>query len=145
MKVKDIMNERPCCCTPDSTLREAAQLMNKTETKEIPVIDSLIHRHPLGIITADDIACRIAAEGFNPQELTVGEFMTVPCATVTPEMSVEECEKVLEENHLHRVPVINFDGECCGIVEEADLSASLKEKKNEALKTPEQYDLKIFK
>lgn len=128
MKVKDVMTEFLPCCTPESTLQEAAQLMNKIECREIPVIDSLIHRHPLGIITEHDIACRAVAGGFNPQKLTVGEFMTAPCATVTPDMSVEECEKVLQENHIHRVPVIDSDGECCGIVEGADLSQQCKKK-----------------
>jgi len=54
--------------------------------------------------------------------LTVAECMSTPCVTVTPDMSVEECSKIMEENKIRRVPVVNAAGSCCGIVALADIA-----------------------
>ena len=48
--------------------------------------------------------------------------MSKPCVTVTPDMSVEECSRILEENKIRRVPVVDADGSCCGIVALADIA-----------------------
>jgi predicted transcriptional regulator len=37
-------------------------------------------------------------------------------------MSVEECSRILEENKIRRVPVVNTAGSCCGIVALADIA-----------------------
>jgi CBS-domain-containing membrane protein len=42
--------------------------------------------------------------------------------TVTPEMSLEACCNVMEENQLRRVPVVDATGRCCGIVAQADIA-----------------------
>ena len=36
--------------------------------------------------------------------MTAGDCMSSPCITVTPEMSVEDCCHVMEENQVRRVP-----------------------------------------
>ncbi len=41
--------------------------------------------------------------------------------TVTPETSVEDCCRIMEENQIRRVPVVDDKGECCGIVALADV------------------------
>jgi len=41
---------------------------------------------------------------------------------VTPDMSVEECSRIMEENKIRRVPVVDADGSCCGIVALADIA-----------------------
>jgi predicted transcriptional regulator len=48
--------------------------------------------------------------------------MSKPCVTVTPDMSVEECSRIMEENKIRRVPVVDADGSCCGIVALADIA-----------------------
>jgi len=42
--------------------------------------------------------------------------------TETPDMSVEECSRIMEENKIRRVPVVDADGSCCGIVALADIA-----------------------
>ena len=51
----------------------------------------------------------------------VADCMSKPCVTVTPDMSVEECCRIMEENQIRRVPVVDADGSCCGIVALADI------------------------
>jgi CBS domain-containing protein len=51
----------------------------------------------------------------------VSEIMDSEPETVTPETPVEEVLRVLRENELPGVPVIDAEGRCVGIVTEADL------------------------
>ena len=51
----------------------------------------------------------------------VREIMDSEPETVTPDTSVEEVLRVLRENELPGVPVIDAEGRCVGIVTEADL------------------------
>ena len=46
--------------------------------------------------------------------------MSSPVVTVTPETSVDDCCKVMEENQVRRVPVVDESGACCGMVSQAD-------------------------
>jgi CBS domain-containing protein len=122
MKVKDFMTPEPACCTPDSTLQRVAEMMVENDCGEIPVVENIANMMPVGVITDRDITCRTVAKGINPLTMTVGECMTTPCVTVTPDMSLDECCRIMEENQIRRVPVADTDGACCGIVALADIA-----------------------
>ena len=94
---------------------------------EIPVVEDLKSKLPVGVITDRDIVSRTLARGLNPLDLTVADNMSRPCVTVTPEMSLEECCRVLEDNQIRRVPVVDAAGSCCGIVALADIALNAKE------------------
>jgi CBS domain-containing protein len=53
--------------------------------------------------------------------LTVADVMDTDVPTVTPEDTVEAVLRVLHENELPGVPVVNSGGRCVGIITEADL------------------------
>ena len=89
---------------------------------EIPVVDDKESKVPIGAITDRDIVCRTVARGINPLDLTVADCMSTPCVTVTPGMSIQECSRIMEENKIRRVPVVDADGCCCGIVALADIA-----------------------
>ena len=122
MEVKDIMTPDPACCTPDTSLQQAAQMMVENDCGEIPVVESEESRLPVGVITDRDITCRTVARGLNPLEMRVADCMSTPCVTVMPDTSLEECIKVMEENKIRRVPVVDAGGACCGIVALADIA-----------------------
>ena len=121
MQVKDVMTPDPACCSSETNLQEVAQLMVDHDCGEIPVLDGEKKR-PIGVITDRDIVCRSVAKGTNPLDLTAGDCMSTPAVTVTPEMSIQECGNVLENNKIRRVPVVDADGFCCGIVALADIA-----------------------
>ncbi len=122
MLVKDVMTADPACCVSGTALQEVAQMMVDHDCGEIPVVENNQTKLPIGVITDRDIVCRTVAKGLNPLDLTVGECMSKPCVTVTPDMSVEECSRILEENKIRRVPVVDAAGCCCGIVALADIA-----------------------
>ena len=134
MQVKEVMTADPACCTSKTGLQEVAKLMVDNDCGEIPVVDNEKTRKPIGVITDRDIVCRTVAQGLNPLDLTVADFMSKPCVTVTPDMTVEECTRVLEQNKIRRVPVVDSDGSCCGIVAQADIALRAREKVAQVVK-----------
>lgn len=125
MTVREIMTKNPVFCTPETNLKEVAELMCEHDCGEIPVLDSEESMKPVGVVTDRDITCRTVAEGKNPLEMTADQCMTEPCVTVHPEMSLDECIQFLEENKIRRVPVVDEKGRCCGIVSQADIARTL--------------------
>lgn len=128
MQVKDVMTSDPACCTPDSTLQRVAEMMVENDCGEIPVVENIASMKPIGVITDRDITCRTVAKGLNPLTMTVSDCMTTPCVTVTPDTSLDDCCRVLEENQIRRVPVVDSEGACCGIVALADIAKSAEKR-----------------
>jgi predicted transcriptional regulator/YHS domain-containing protein len=102
-------------------LRDVARLMAEFDCGEIPVVDSEAHR-PIGVVTDRDITCRVVARGREAASLAAKDCMTSPVVTVTPDTSIEECCRRMEERQIRRVPVVDEGGSCCGIVSQADLA-----------------------
>jgi CBS domain-containing protein len=134
MQVRDVMTQSPACCTPDTSLRDVARMMLENDCGEIPVVHGSDHR-PIGVITDRDITCRAVAQAKNPLELKARDCMSTPALTVTPEMNLEECCRIMEENQFRRMPVVDDHGRCCGIVAQADL----------ALKAPDRQAVEVLK
>lgn len=130
MQVREIMTNDPVCCSSDSSIKDAAQLMIDHDCGEIPVLDD---RGKLaGVVTDRDIACRAVAQGRSP-ETPVAEVMSSPAHTVTQEMSVEDCCKTMEDNQIRRVPVVDESGSCCGIVSQGDIARNTSEEETAEL------------
>ena len=126
MQVKEVMTADPACCISETTLQEVAQMMIDHDCGEIPVVENQKTKLPIGVITDRDIVCRTVARGLNPLDLAVGDCMSKPRVTVTPDMSIEECTTFMEENKIRRVPVVDADGSCCGIVALADIALNAR-------------------
>src|SRR5437588_9775101 len=88
MRAKDVMTADPACCISETTLQEVAQMMIDHDCGEIPVVENKENKLPIGVITDRDIVCRAVARGLNPLDLAVGDYMSKPCMTVTPDLSV---------------------------------------------------------
>ena len=128
MRVKEIMTPDPACCTPDTALQRVAEMMVENDCGEIPVVENAASMRPVGVVTDRDITCRTVAKGLNPLTLTASDCMTTPAVTVTPDTSLDECCRVLEENQIRRVPVVDAGGSCCGIVALADIARHAKKR-----------------
>ena len=124
MKVQEIMTENPACCAPETSIRDAAKLMADHDCGEIPVVDD--EQRPVGVVTCRDICCRGLARDKSP-ETPVRDVMSSSVVTVTPDTSVEDCCKALEDSQIRRVPVVDESGKCCGMVSQADIAQHASE------------------
>ena len=122
MQVKDLMTTDPVCCTAHTALPEVARMMVDHDCGEIPVVENTSSKLPVGVVTDRDIVCRTLANGLNPLDLTAADCMSKPIITVTPDMSLEECCRIMEEKLIRRLPVVDDRGSCIGIVALADIS-----------------------
>jgi CBS domain-containing protein len=118
--VQLIMTENPKCCAPDTSLEEVAKMMVEIDCGCIPVVDE--NSKPIGMITDRDITVRTVAKGKNPLDLTAGKVMTGDVYTVTPETSIEECCRMMEQKQVRRIAVVDAEGACCGMVAQADVA-----------------------
>ncbi len=128
MQVKEVMTSDPACCLAETPLPEVARMMIEYDCGEIPVVENQSGKLPIGVVTDRDIVCRTVANGLNPVELTAADCMSKRIVTVTPDMSLEECCRIMEEKLIRRVPVVNERGSCCGIVSLADVALQTRER-----------------
>lgn len=129
MKVSDIMTDHPAWCTPDANLRHVASLMLEKDCGEIPVLESKDSHKPVGVITDRDITCRAVAQNKDPLGTKAEEIMTKTVISVTPDTTLEECCDIMEENQIRRLPVVDQNGDICGMVAQADVVRNTPEEK----------------
>ena len=120
MQVREIMSADTVCCSPGTSLAEVAQMMVAHDCGEIPVCDET--GKPIGVVTDRDIVCRIVAKAKDALSLRARDCMSSPVVTIEPGASVEECAQLMESYQIRRVPVVERDGSCCGMVAQADLA-----------------------
>lgn len=102
---KEVMTTPVVTIAASTSLAEAMQIMEEKLLRGLMVAPEG-PEDAYGILTDADIIYKVAAQGKNPQSLTVGDIMTKPCIEVDPDMSVEEVAQIFAQNHLHRAPVI---------------------------------------
>ena len=127
MQVREIMSNNLVCCTPDTSLADVARLMVEHDCGQIPVVGPK-DRTPVGVVTDRDIACRAVAQGRNPLELTASDCMSSPVVSVSANADVDDCCQTMAQMQVRRLPVIDEDGQCCGIVAQADIARVASEK-----------------
>jgi CBS domain-containing protein len=117
---RDVMTPDPARCTPSTTLDQVAKMMVANDCGEIPIVDA--SDQPVGVVTDRDIVCRVVAAGKNPMAYTAETCMTQPVVTVQENAPLEEVVATMEKHQIRRVPVVDEDGCCAGIISQADVA-----------------------
>jgi CBS domain-containing protein len=126
MKAQGIMTEGPACCTPDDTVEQAAKLMAENDCGCLPVVSDMDTKEIVGVVTDRDLACRCLGEG-KGAETHVAEVMSANPSCCTPESDVDEVERTMAERQVRRVPVVDDQGCCVGMIAQADLARHERE------------------
>ncbi|HOJ10283.1 MAG TPA: CBS domain-containing protein [Clostridiales bacterium] len=103
MKVRDKMTKDIAYVSPNTTVTETAQLMQKHNVGSIPVLDE---NNLVGIVTDRDIVVRNVAHGNDPGSTPVSSVMTTQVVSVTPDADVDEVIGKMSMNQIRRVPVL---------------------------------------
>ncbi|MDE3083757.1 MAG: CBS domain-containing protein [Verrucomicrobiota bacterium] len=119
MKIQEIMTPDARCIDPDATLAEVAQVMRELDVGAVPVCD---HDRLAGILTDRDIVVRAVAGGRDPNRTTARETMTEGIVYAFDDEDVDEAARIMEENKIRRLPVLNRAKRLVGIISLGDLA-----------------------
>lgn len=119
MQLSDIMTRDVKTLRPDATLQAAAQMMAALDVGVLPVADD---GDLLGMITDRDITVRATARGLDPKTTPVRRAMSelVVCGFETQE--IREAARLMMNNQVRRLPVLNQAKKLVGVVSLGDLS-----------------------
>ena len=117
---RDFMTPDPACCRPHTMLDQVAKMMVQYDCGEIPVID--MTDRPIGVVTDRDIVCRMVAEGRNPMAYPAQTCMSEAVVTVHADAPIGDVVSTMERHQVRRVPVVDEQGVCVGIIAQADVA-----------------------
>ncbi|MEX0745608.1 MAG: CBS domain-containing protein [Phycisphaeraceae bacterium] len=127
MLASELMSSSVQCCTPTTSVKDVARLMKEHDVGSIPVVESDARRKLIGVITDRDIVVRLVAEAMNPLECDAEDAMTGTTFSVQTSASEEEVCRVMEEHQVRRVPVVDAEDNCVGIISQADIARRASE------------------
>ncbi|MCG8514702.1 MAG: CBS domain-containing protein [Halanaerobiales bacterium] len=119
MRARDIMTSEVKSLNPNSTVRDAAQIMKELNVGSVPVLEG---NKPVGMITDRDIAIRNVANA-GDVNTPVSQVMTGDVVFATPEMAEHEVARLMAENQIRRLPVVD-NGSMVGIIALGDLAVN---------------------
>lgn len=119
MYVKEIMTRGVEAISPDATVAEAAKKMRSLSIGSLPVQEG---NEIQGIVSKKDIVYRCIAEDWDARTTLVSEIMTTELATCHEETALEDAARILEDRQLHRLIVLDDDGNACGIFSLSDIA-----------------------
>ena len=138
LKVKDLMSRDLLTVEPNTTIREAAELLATEHVSGAPVVHA---GTPLGMISAQDLLEFIAGLPADPEAVsgglehgilddhTVEEAMTRgPLTTIDPDAPAARAAELMQAEDIHRLPVV-ANGRLVGIITSTDLVKAVADRK----------------
>jgi CBS domain-containing protein len=136
MNVSEIMTTEVVTVTPETPLKEVAGLLAGRRIAGLPVCNAA--GEVVGVVSEGDILWKETGLAAEPDNLiarilnvadgedkrvgahTAGDAMTSPALTIPPTMTVARAAKLMIDNRVNRLPVVD-DGVLVGIVARSDL------------------------
>ena len=128
MTIGQLMTSEVQPCTPDDTLQRAAQIMWDHDCGSVPVVDG--YCRVIGIVTDRDICMGALFGGQRLHECTVGEVMSEPALTCSPQDSIEDAQAMMRSHQIRRLPVVDDDHRLVGILSLNDLAVAAPDAEN---------------
>jgi CBS domain-containing protein len=107
-------------CTPDTSIRDAAEAMTSAATSAVVVA---LPDGSLGIVTDRDLRSKVIAPGLSV-DAPISEVMSYPAYTCRPERLGGEVLLEMLDRGFRHFPVLSATGEVLGVVEDVDLIAA---------------------
>jgi len=133
MKVREIMTSDPVCCTPEDSAQKVARILCEQNIGSVPVVMDRQSRKLLGIITDRDLCCHIVAAGLDPKATKIDKFISLNPVTCRDGENIDNCERLMQEHQVRRIPIVDAEDRCIGILAQADVA--LREKPEKVSKT----------
>lgn len=117
MKISDVMTPNPRTVELSDTIQDAAVIMRDEDAGAVPVVEN---GRVVGMITDRDIVIRAIADG--DYEASIDDIVTDDVVTASPDMTTAEAADLMSEHQIRRLPIVDEEGNLCGIVSLGDLA-----------------------
>jgi CBS domain-containing protein len=118
MRVRDAMTPDVQLCTPEDTLRDAAEAMAALNCGLLPVTED---DRLVGMISDRDIAIRGIAMGRGP-DARIRDVMTADVKYCFEDQDLEEVSANMGDIQVRRLPVLDRDKRLIGIIALGDIA-----------------------
>ncbi len=121
MKVQDLVRARKeiFSILEEITVHDAARYLRDHKVRSVGVLD--VASRLVGVVSQSDISDKVAAENKCPAWMRVSEIMSRDLITVRPEISLDECLRLMEKHDIFHLLVVEETGKFLGMISVADL------------------------
>ncbi|MDH5270056.1 MAG: CBS domain-containing protein [Candidatus Krumholzibacteria bacterium] len=119
MRIDEIMSKPVVTCRPGDSLDKVVEIMIEYDCGALPVIGA--DGHIAGIVTDRDVCLAAHNERLPLDGIRAQQAMTTKIVAARPRDSVESVEKLMADNKIRRVPVIDDRGRPVGMVSFNDI------------------------
>jgi CBS domain-containing protein len=119
-----------------ATVLDAIQAMAGAKVGSVAVVDGNILE---GIFSERDVMLRVVVEGRDPKTTTVEEVMTSPVQTIQKRTTGEEALRIMVQNHIRHLPVVDEMGQVQAMVSMRSLLEEQVEDLHQQLDSLESY------
>src|SRR6266852_5345761 len=122
MKVSDLIGSRKevFSITEETSVHQAAQYLREKQVRAVGVVDA--GGKLVGVISHSDVSDKVAAENKCPAWMKASDIMTRELVTVTPEMTLEDCLRLMDENTIFHLIVLDEGQVFRGMLSVSDIS-----------------------
>ena len=117
MPLRDIVKSKLIACTPEHTIRQAAELMKRHDIGCLLVTKD---EKPVGIFTDRDIVVRCISDNLST-DAPVSDIMTKTVAAVTMDHGVQDVIRMMRNKEVRRIPVVDENGRAIALVSFGDI------------------------
>jgi CBS domain-containing protein len=118
VKVSDAMSRSPITVTLKDSVQDCAKKMFSLDVGSLVVQENGILR---GIITEKDLIDKVVAKALDPKRRTAADIMTVRLHTISPDKNLQDAVRFMNENGVHRLPVVDQNNKIIGMLTHADI------------------------
>lgn len=121
MKVADLIGSRKDVFSIAETksVLDAAKYLREKQVRSAGVVDS--NGNLIGVVSQSDISDKVAAENKCPAWSNVTEIMSRDLVTVTPEVSFDDCLRLMEQNGVYHLLILGEGNKYLGMLSVSDL------------------------
>jgi CBS domain-containing protein len=120
MRVEEIMKGPVQTVSRDSTVQQAARMMDEEDIGFLPVVDG--SGKVIGALTDRDITVRLVAQGLSPDSVRVHQIMTSNVVAANKGDDVDKVAQQMRENKVSRMLVCDENKKPIGVISLGDLA-----------------------
>lgn len=121
MKVSDLIGSRKdiFSITEETSVHQAAQYLREKQVRAVGVVNA--EGKLSGVISQSDVSDKVAAENKCPAWMKASDIMTRELVTVTREMTLDDCLRLMEQNSIYHLIVLGEKQEFLGMLSISDI------------------------